>query len=72
MMMGKTPAWYMTTQQFADEVVNLLEEIGYFKKDEMCHPEDIVSAFNSVAESFAKGVGVAGKRVRDAEGVIAK
>lgn len=51
------PKWYMTTEEFATLVVDSLEEQNYFKKGERAHPEDIVIAFTSTAESIAKGAG---------------
>lgn len=71
-MMGNSPAWYMTTQEFADNIVNLLAEQNFFQKDELVHPEDIVGAFTSTAESFAKGAGIAGRKVFESQRVIQK
>jgi hypothetical protein len=71
-MMADKPAWYMTTKEFADEVVQLLAELRYFQPDEAVNPQDIVSAFSAVSESFARGASVAGRRVHLAEGVIRK
>lgn len=71
-MMGNRPAWYMTTQEFADQVVGLLEELNYFQRDELVHPEDIIAAFTTTAESFARGVGVAGKRVHQEQRILQK
>lgn len=65
--MFNQPAWYVTPQEFADLVVETMEEIGYFKADEFHHPEDIVITFQTVSEALAKGMGYAGKRVHDAE-----
>ena len=62
----------MTTQEFADNVVQLLDEQGYFKKGERVHPEDIVIAFGTTAESFARGVGVAGSRVSQERNILQK
>lgn len=70
--MGNTPAWYMTTQEFADHIVAILEQQDYFKKNDLVHPEDIVSAFTSTAESFAHGVGVAGRKMFDSQKLIQK
>ena len=62
-MSWEKPAWYMTTDEFSKLVVDALDEQGYFKKGEAVHPEDIVIAFTSVAESIAKGAGFAGKKM---------
>lgn len=64
--MKNTP-WYVTPQEFADLVVETMEEIGYFKADEFHHPEDICISFQTVSEALAKGMGYAGRRVFDAE-----
>jgi hypothetical protein len=65
--MFKQPSWYVTPQEFADLVVETMEEIGYFKADEFHHPEDICISFQTVSEALAKGMGYAGRRVFDAE-----
>lgn len=57
------PAWYVTTEEFSSLIVDALDEQGYFKKGEAAHPEDIVTAFNSVAESISKGIGFAGRKI---------
>lgn len=57
------PAWYVTTEEFSSLIVDALDEQGYFKKGEAAHPEDIVIALNSVAESIAKGIGFAGRKI---------
>lgn len=62
-MSWKRPDWYMTTQEFADLVVHSLEVTNHFKKDERVHPEDIVAAFVTAAETIAIGAGAAGKKV---------
>jgi hypothetical protein len=62
-MSWERPAWYMTTDEFAKLVVDSLDEQNYFKKGELVHPEDIVIAFTSTAESIAKGAGFAGKKM---------
>lgn len=66
-MNWELPNWYMTTQEFADLVVDTLEDSGYFKKTDLCHPEDIVVAFTSVAEAIAKGAGFVGRKVHKNE-----
>lgn len=62
-MSFEKPAWYMTTEEFASLVVDSLDEQGFFKKGETAHPEDIVVAFTTTAESLAKGAGFAGRKV---------
>lgn len=44
---------YMTTEEFAAMVVDILHEQNYFKKGSKNHPGDIVAAFTSTAESIA-------------------
>ena len=60
------PAWYMTTQEFADLVVSSLEQTNHFKRDELVHPEDIVAAFTTQAEAIAMGAGFVGKKIYNA------
>lgn len=62
-MNWEKPAWYITTDEFANLIIDALDEQGYFKKDEAAHPEDIVVAFTSVAESIARGIGFAGRKI---------
>ena len=64
-MSWQRPAWYITTEEFASLIVDSLEEQGYFKKGETVHPEDIVVAFTSTAESIAKGAAFAGKKMHE-------
>lgn len=66
-MTWESPAWYMTTEEFSTLVVDALDEQGYFKKGELSHPEDIVIAFTSVAESIAKGAGFAGRKTYESK-----
>lgn len=66
-MSWNKPEWYMTTQEFADLVVRSLEVTNHFNKDERVHPEDIVAAFVTAAETIAIGAGAAGKKVWAAE-----
>ena len=47
---------YMTTEEFAAMVVDILHEQNYFKKDSKNHPGDIVAAFTSTAESIASAL----------------
>lgn len=43
---------YMTTREFAELVINALEEQNYFKADEIAHPGDIAFAFTTVGETI--------------------
>lgn len=43
---------YMNTREFADLVINALEEQNYFKKDDVAHPQDIAYAFSTVGETI--------------------
>lgn len=61
------PAWYVTPQEFADLVVETMEELKYFNADEFAHPEDINNTFVVVAEALTKGMTHAGKRVFDSQ-----
>jgi len=45
---------YMTTREFADMVVDILDEQNYFKKDDTAHPGDICIAFSTVSETIGK------------------
>ena len=36
---------YLNTQEFADLVVKSIVDQGYFKAEDVCHPEDLSSAF---------------------------
>ena len=47
---------YMTTEEFADMVVQALHDQDYFKKDSKNHPGDIVIAFTSTEESIASAL----------------
>jgi len=66
-MSWNKPEWYMTTQEFADLVVQSLEVTNHFKRDERVHPEDIVAAFVTAAETIGIGAGAAGKKMWAAE-----
>jgi hypothetical protein len=46
----------MTTEEFADMVVQALHDQNYFKKDSKNHPGDIVIAFTSAAENIASAL----------------
>lgn len=71
-IMSDYPVWYVTPQEFADLIVETMEELHYFKADEFCHPEDIMITFQVVSEALAKGMGYAGKRVWEAEKIKAE
>jgi len=43
---------YMTTQEFAELVVDALDAQDYFKKETPAHPEDIAIAFATVSETI--------------------
>lgn len=62
-MTWERPAWYMTTEEFAELVVSSLEQTGHFNRNEQVHPEDIVVAFTTQAEAIALGAGFAGRKV---------
>lgn len=47
---------YMTTEEFADMVIQALHDQNYFKKGGKHHPGDIVIAFTSAAESIASAL----------------
>lgn len=66
-MSWKKPDWYMTTEEFADLIVHSLEVTHHFKRGERVHPEDIVSAFVTAAETIGIGAGAVGKKVWAAE-----
>lgn len=65
--MFNAPVWYVTPREFADLVVETMEELHYFKVDEQVHPEDLYVTMNIVSESIAKGMSYAGKRVWEQE-----
>lgn len=64
--MTSLPAWYMTTEEFAELIVTSLEQTSHFSRDELAHPEDIVVAFTTQAEAIALGAGFAGRKVFNA------
>lgn len=43
---------YMTTQEFANMVVEALDEQNYFKKGTKHHPQDIAYTFSTVGETI--------------------
>ena len=42
---------YMTTREFADLVINALEDQGYFNKSESYHPQDIAVSFATIGDA---------------------
>lgn len=60
------PSWYITPEDFADLVIDISEEIGYFKRGQKMHPEDIAINFSTVIQSVAAGMGYVGKKVHEA------
>lgn len=57
--------FYMTPQEFADLIVETLQESNYFKKDQKAHPVDIEAAFSTVAFAIASGIdAIARKNIR--------
>ena len=55
--------WYFTPKEFADLIVNALEQTEHFKPNESAHPEDLCIAFVSMAEAIAIGATAAGKKI---------
>jgi hypothetical protein len=47
---------YMTTREFADLVVEALNEQNYFKHGEVAHPQDIAFAFSTVGETIGSAL----------------
>jgi hypothetical protein len=47
---------YMTTREFADLVVEALNEQSYFKHGEVAHPQDIAYAFSTVGETIGSAL----------------
>ncbi len=43
---------YMTTREFADLVIEALNEQNYFKHNDIAHPGDIAIAFSTVGETI--------------------
>lgn len=56
---------YMTTREFADLVIQALEEQNYFKSDETAHPGDIAIAFSTVGETIGTAMSWAIKNEHD-------
>jgi hypothetical protein len=63
----KKPAWYLTPKEFADIIVDSLEDNNYFKRDEKAHPVDIEAAFSTTATAIAHAIDAIGKKIHDAE-----
>lgn len=49
------PSYYMTVDEFAKLVAEVVYECGYFKPGDLNHPEDIEASFTSIATAVAKG-----------------
>jgi hypothetical protein len=47
---------YTTTREFADLVVEALNEQKYFKHGEVAHPQDIAYAFSTVGETIGSAL----------------
>lgn len=47
---------YMTTREFADLVIEALNEQNYFKHDDVAHPQDIAYAFTTVGETIGNAM----------------
>lgn len=56
---------YMTTREFADLVVKSLEDQAYFKPTDVCHPEDLSSAFNMMSSTIATALSWGTSRIRN-------
>lgn len=61
------PEWYVTPEEFAEIVIQALEQTTHFNRNEAAHPEDIVVAFTSHAEAVALGMSAAGRKMHNAE-----
>lgn len=61
------PAWYLTPQEFADIIVDSLENNNYFKRNEKAHPVDIEAAFSTTASAIATAIDAIGKKIHDEE-----
>lgn len=53
---------YMTTEEFAQMVVDALDEQNYFKKGTKHHPQDIAYSFTTVGETIGQAMYWAIKR----------
>jgi hypothetical protein len=56
---------YMTTREFADLVVKSLEDQAYFKPTDVCHPEDLSSAFNMMSSTIGTALSWGNSRIRN-------
>lgn len=54
--MSNIENYYLTPREFADIIVEIVEEQYSFPEDKKMHPEDIEVAFSNVAFSVAKGI----------------
>ena len=63
----KKPAWYLTPEEFANIIVDSLEDNNYFKRNEKAHPVDIESAFSTTASAIAHAIDAVGKKMHEAE-----
>lgn len=61
------PVWYLTPQEFANIIVESLEENNYFKRDEKAHPIDIEAAFSTTAVAIAHAIDAVGKKIYDSD-----
>lgn len=59
------PAWYLTPQEFANIIVDSLEQNNYFKRDEKAHPVDIEAAFSTTASAVATAIDAIGKKIHN-------
>ena len=59
------PAWYLTPQEFADIIVESLEDNNYFKRNEKAHPVDIEAAFSTTASAVAHAIDAIGKKIHE-------
>jgi len=48
--------FYMTPQEFADLIVDTLEDGNLFKRDQKTHPIDLEASFSTVAFAIANGI----------------
>ena len=56
---------YMTTREFADLVVKSLEDQKYFNPTDLCHPEDLSSAFNMMSSTIGTALSWGTFRIRN-------
>lgn len=62
-MYENQPEWYLTVEEFANLVVQSLEETNHFKRGERAHPEDIGIAFATHAAAIAVGAGAMARKM---------